>query len=192
MGVGLYPVRDAEIYDPGIETWTATGTMNVTHDYHTATLLTNGLVLVAGTGSYFATNISAELYEPVSQTWTVAATVNTPRTSHTATLLPNGQVLAAGGRGYYGVLASAELYNSISIAPIILINPAKLPGGSFQFSFLHTSGSTNTVFAATNLALAFSNWTVLGTATEVSPGHFQFADPQATNNSKRFYRVRAP
>jgi hypothetical protein len=67
-----------------------------------------------------------------------------------------------------------------------------LPGASVQFSFLHTAGSTNTVFAATNLALAFSNWTALGTATEASPGHFQFTDPQAATNSKRFYRVRSP
>jgi hypothetical protein len=69
---------------------------------------------------------------------------------------------------------------------------SKLPGGSFQFSFNYISGSTNTVFATTNLSLAFSNWTSLGTATEVSSGHFQFTDPQAANNSKRFYRVRSP
>jgi hypothetical protein len=48
------------------------------------------------------------------------------------------------------------------------------------------------VFATTNLALAFSNWTSLGTASEVSSGHFQFTDLQATGNSKRFYRVRSP
>ena len=75
---------------------------------------------------------------------------------------------------------------------IVLTNLFRLPGGSFQFSFINASGATNTVFATTNLALAFSNWTLLGTATEISSGHFQFTDPQATTNSKRFYRVRSP
>lgn len=94
---------------------------------------------------------------------------------------------ASGGSSGNGTVFSFTLPSSILLTNLML-----LPGGSFQFSFLHTSGSTNTVFAATNLALAFSNWTALGTATEVSAGHFQFTDSQATNNSKRFYRVRSP
>jgi uncharacterized repeat protein (TIGR03803 family) len=77
-------------------------------------------------------------------------------------------------------------------SPLLLTNLVKLPGGAFQFSFLNTSGSSNSVFATTNLTLVFSNWTSLGTAAEVSSGHFQFTDPQAANNSKRFYRVRSP
>jgi uncharacterized repeat protein (TIGR03803 family) len=94
---------------------------------------------------------------------------------------------ASGGSSGNGTVFSFTLPSSI-----LLTNLSKLPGGSFQFSFLHTSGSTNTVFATTNLALAFSNWTALGTATEVSSGHFQFTDSQATNNPIRFYRVRSP
>jgi hypothetical protein len=42
------------------------------------------------------------------------------------------------------------------------------------------------------LALAFSNWTTLGTASEVSPGHFQFTDPQATNGPQRPFLDRSP
>ena len=93
----------------------------------------------------------------------------------------------SGGASGNGTVFSFTLPSSI-----LLTNLSKVPGGSFQFSFLHTSGSTNTVFATTNVGLAFSNWTPLGTATEVSPGHFQFADPQATNRPQRFYRVRSP
>jgi hypothetical protein len=40
--------------------------------------------------------------------------------------------------------------------------------------------------------MPLSNWTTLGAATEVSPGQFQFTDPQATNTPQRFYRVRSP
>ena len=65
--------------------------------YHTATLLANGQVLVAGGngsgGSYLT---SAELYDPAGGTWTATNSMHTARINHTATLLPNGQVLAQG------------------------------------------------------------------------------------------------
>ncbi len=66
--------------------------------HHTATLLPNGKVLVAGgmtvTLHYLA---SAELYDPASGTWTATGSLATARYCHTATLLPNGKVLVAGG-----------------------------------------------------------------------------------------------
>lgn len=37
-----------------------------------------------------------------------------------------------------------------------------------------------------------SDWTLLPGLTEGYPGHFQFTDPQAASNPKRFYRVRSP
>jgi uncharacterized repeat protein (TIGR03803 family) len=93
---------------------------------------------------------------------------------------------AGGGSSGNGTVFSFTLPSSI-----LLTNPIK-SGGSFQFNFLNTSGSSNTVFATTNLTLPFSNWTLLGLAPEVSSGHFQFTDPQATNYPQRFYRVRSP
>ena len=66
-------------------------------DDHTATLLPNGKVLVAG-GLVTATCLtSAELYDPASGTWSATGSLNTARYCHTATLLPNGKVLVAGG-----------------------------------------------------------------------------------------------
>jgi uncharacterized repeat protein (TIGR03803 family) len=91
-----------------------------------------------------------------------------------------------------GSSGNGTVFNFTLPSPLLLTNLVRLPGGSFQFSFMNTSGSSNTVFATTNLALVFSNWTSLGTASEVSSGHFQFTDLQTTNNSKRFYRVRSP
>jgi hypothetical protein len=49
-----------------------------------------------------------------------------------------------------------------------------------------------TVLTSTNLALPQANWTVLGNAIQVSPGQFQFTDPQATNTSRRYYGVVSP
>ena len=80
--------------------------------YHTATLLNNGMVLVAGgyNTQYHVALASAELYNPATGTFTPTGSLNTARYCHTATLLNNGMVLIAGG-GLHGTLASAELYN---------------------------------------------------------------------------------
>src|SRR5271165_6017866 len=92
-------------------TWTATGTLNFPRIGHTATLLANGQVLVAG-GEDASSNLisNAELYNPATGKWTVTGSMATPRYDHTATLLANGEVLVAGGvSGTY--TATAELYN---------------------------------------------------------------------------------
>ena len=89
---------------------------------HTATLLRNGKVLVAGgQGEHLTVLDSAELYDPFNGTWTVASPMHHARTMHTATLLSDGRVLVAGGVRYSrqaGILytyvmlpARAELYD---------------------------------------------------------------------------------
>src|SRR5258706_8619335 len=92
-------------------TWSRAGTMHTGRQNHTAALLTNGKVLVAGglgdSGGYQA---SAELYDPnTSALWLPTGSMHTGRRYHTATLLTNGKVLITGGYGDGGVLASAEL-----------------------------------------------------------------------------------
>ena len=67
-----------------------------------------------------------------------------------------------------------------------------MANGGFHCAFTNTPGACFGVLAATNPALPLSNWTTLSDATEVSPGQFQFTDPQATNSPGRFYRVRSP
>ena len=65
-------------------------------EFHSATLLPNGKVLVAG-GYNGSTLASAELYDSASGSWTRTGSLANERDNHTATLLPNGKVLVAGG-----------------------------------------------------------------------------------------------
>ena len=95
-----------------IGVWTRTGTM--THggrQWHVATLLGNGKVLVAGGMVQSSVLSSAELYDPATGIWAGTGALNTARDVPTSILLPNGQVLVAGGYGVGVALSGAELYD---------------------------------------------------------------------------------
>jgi hypothetical protein len=83
--------------------------MGTARIFLTATLLTDGTVLVVDDGLYDRP-ASAELYDPGSGRWTPTASPAQARIGYTATLLPNGMVLLVGDYDYDS-LAPAELYD---------------------------------------------------------------------------------
>ncbi len=168
----------------GSGSFNTTGSMNFARDGHTATLLSNGEVLVTGgfndTNGYMA---SAELYDPAKGKWTLTGSLSTKRSGDGAVLLPNGQVLVAGGNdnGTTGdpALASAELYNPSTgtwtatgsmttartgIALVVLQNGEVLAAGGDQAPGSATPSTAELYNPATG------TWTATGNMTAAASG----------------------
>ena len=77
-----------------------------------------------------------------------------------------------------------------ALAPIVLKNMAMAPDGSFQLGFSNAPGRAFTILAADDLGAAIGYWNILGAATEIAPGEYQFVDTTAPVAAVRFYRAR--
>jgi N-acetylneuraminic acid mutarotase len=95
------PDGEALLYDPQIDSWTATGPMVTPRNFGASVRLPDGRVLVAGGLTYEnpvpKTWASTEIYDPALNTWTAVADLAQARYTHALVLLPDGQVLAVGG-----------------------------------------------------------------------------------------------
>ena len=92
------PLNTAEIYDAGFDGIRGSPQMTAPRVGHTATLLKDGTVLLAG--GTLAAGIMAETFLPASQTFVgTPGKMAFPMLHHAAALMSDGVVLLAGGEG---------------------------------------------------------------------------------------------
>ena len=110
---------DTWIYLPAAKQILPAGKLNTARGDHTATLLKDGRVLVAGGRSAYSKYVAdAEIFDPKkfdpknpgAKTWSQTAPASVKRVSHGAALLPSGKVMVIGGYGSGSQLASLELF----------------------------------------------------------------------------------
>lgn len=97
--------------------WTTVQNLLQARELHTATLLDNGLILIAGgdiSSTDYVSTDTCELFDPISHTITPAASLNVPRMFHDAVKLSDGRVLVVGGQTVAGsYLSSCEIYDPV-------------------------------------------------------------------------------
>jgi hypothetical protein len=140
---------------------------------HTATLLPNGQVMVAGgDGLDHVSKTSVEIYDPVLNQWTDGPPLLVARAGHTATLLPSGDVLIVGGDAN-GVIvkSSAELYNPVTGIRRLVGTTAETISG--HTATLKPNGTVVVVYRAKAQAftIASETWSAATALLQTHTGH---------------------
>jgi hypothetical protein len=109
-GAGGGALTTAELFDPALGIWSATGAMGQARSEAALVLLDDGRVLVAGGTDGERALASAEIYDPVFGIWTPTSSMGTARVAP-AVKLPSGRVLVVGGAT--GVAGAIEVTGSV-------------------------------------------------------------------------------
>jgi N-acetylneuraminic acid mutarotase len=98
-------------------TWAFTGSLHTSRDGHTATLLPNGTVLVAGGELNGQAENSSEVYSASTLSWSAVGNLNVARNNASAVVLPSGSAIVMGGctgNCQGATTASSEIYTAVS------------------------------------------------------------------------------
>ena len=206
---GNYAPTAAEIFDPVSGRFTSLPSMVSPHAYHTATLLADGRVLVAGGMNSNQSSNAAEIFDPASGKFTSTASLGTPRWGHTATLLHDGRVLIAGGvasgSSSPAALNSAELFDPASgtFSPtdkpmfaqryghyaVLLGSGQVLIGGGFPNISAELFDPATNTFSLTGImtvARGGATATLLASGQVLVAGGFTGGGPSVTNTAELY------
>ncbi len=107
-------VAEVEVYDPAADAFSSAGVLDTPRAGHTATLMDDGKVLIAGgcaDAECMRTLATTEIWDPATGLVAAGPAMPGPRHNHTASLLPTGEVVLAGGAaGPTTSLPSAVVY----------------------------------------------------------------------------------
>ncbi|MFM2295075.1 MAG: hypothetical protein RLZZ350_1488, partial [Verrucomicrobiota bacterium] len=147
---------------------------------------TRRFVAWSGTNlNYTLTNLATNSYRV---TTVVPATISSDGEAATFTVVTNTPV--AGSLTLTGSTNFPVLVES-TVLPSPVITNAALAGNIFTISGTGPTAQAYRIFAATNVALAFSNWTPVSSASFTN-GVFQFSESRATNSPARGFRLSVP
>ena len=115
----------AEIYYPDTKTFKLTLPALVHRaGRFTATLLSDGKVLIAGGDTDVGNPATAELFDPITGEFSLLGSLSADRSGHSATLLADGSVLIAGGEGTVNRDAPDSEYVTGLLSSVEIIYPA--------------------------------------------------------------------
>jgi hypothetical protein len=152
---------------------------------HTATLLRDGRVLVAGGfNSPDGALSDSEIYDPSTGNWSPSGSLVVSRFSHTATLLADGTVLAAGGMSTNDVTSAAEVFlPPASLGPLF---QSLVSGGKLTLTWAVTNSGNCHLQAASDLS--GTNWANLDNFVVTTNGMSRATVPMGGRAG--FYRLR--
>jgi len=108
---GLDGTTEVELYDPKDRSFSRSASMREPRISHSATLLEDGTVLIAGGRNVRGMLSTAEIYDPVTGRFHPTGSMSEPRLGHNAFRLSDGRVLLIGGTTEGGgSLLTTELY----------------------------------------------------------------------------------
>lgn len=105
---GVVPSISPAASQPGVS---ATGSMGLARATHSATLLSDGTVLIAGGYDGDCHIRETELYDPAARAFRPGPPLSAARCGHAAITLADGRLLLVGGWGIRDPLASADLFD---------------------------------------------------------------------------------
>jgi hypothetical protein len=157
----------AEIYDPATGMFSSAGAMTGPRHFHTATLLANSNVLVAGGQAASTVLATAQLYNAALNTWSATGSMLVAQTLHAAVRLSSGQVLLSGVNA-----PSAQVYSpgagiwaatGAMAVPRLLHTLTALPSGQvLAVGGRGSMSSVNSLFSAEIYDPGTGGWTRTG------------------------------